>query len=769
VGNVPKFSYPGVYVQEIPSGDRSVSGVSTSITAFVGYTARGKLGEATRIQSYADFEKTFGGLHIQSELSYAIRQYFLNGGTDAVVIRTASGAKAASVKLMDTVGAGAKETLEVTAASEGVWGNGLRVTVDYATSNPDSFFNLTVGVYKEGAASPINQEVFRNLSMNPSSSSYAPTVINASSKLIRVASLGVETAIAADVKGFSTSGELVLNADNKIALNDGARKIRVSINGEGPYEVALFPTGTTALTAAELATAMTAAINAASGTDNFKNATVQALDANTIRILAGVGGSASSVVVTPAATSDASKLLKLGLAAGGREVEAAAVARPAQNGTASGELDLGALTLTETMKTTVTLKSGSVTLLTQSIGLGWVPTTLAQLAAALQAQLRAIDPTNPRLKGLTVKAVGNRLVVLTSADSGDTVLTFADGTGETLGAALQLNQANVQWYSLGAPVSLGAQHAGNPGDDGTPAATAAELLGSEAAKTGLYALENTDLFNLLCIPEMAKLAKPGNLTAYTQVLSEAMAYAERRRAFMLVDAPATVDSREAMEEWISEAPRHKNAAVYWPQIMVADPLNGYRLRAIAPSGTVAGVFARTDSSRGIWKVPAGVDATMAGVQALACNLTDAENGILNQLGVNCLRNFPVYGKVIWGARTLAGADEMVSEWKYVAVRRTSLYIEESLFRGTKWAVFEPNSENLWAQIRLSVGGFMNQLYRQGAFPGSPKDAYFVQCDAATTTAEDVNQGVVNIMVGFAPLKPAEFVVLNLQQIAQAQG
>jgi len=139
---------------------------------------------------------------------------------------------------------------------------------------------------------------------------------------------------------------------------------------------------------------------------------------------------------------------------------------------------------------------------------------------------------------------------------------------------------------------------------------------------------------------------------------------------------------------------------------------------------------------------------------------------LNPLAVNCIRNFPTYGIVAWGSRTLQGNDERGSEWKYVPVRRTALFIEETLYRATKWVVFEPNDEPLWAQIRLNIGAFMHDLFRQGAFAGeTPKDAYFVRCDSTTTTQNDVNLGIVNIIVGFAPLKPAEFVVLYLQQMA----
>ena len=152
-------------------------------------------------------------------------------------------------------------------------------------------------------------------------------------------------------------------------------------------------------------------------------------------------------------------------------------------------------------------------------------------------------------------------------------------------------------------------------------------------------------------------------------------------------------------------------------------------------------------------------------------LTDGEIGQLNPLGVNCLRDAPGRGPRRLGrAHARRATTALASEWKYVPVRRTALFLEESLYRGTQWVVFEPNDEPLWAQIRLNVGAFMNNLFRQGAFAGTtPREAYFVKCDAETTTQDDVNLGIVNIVVGFAPLKPAEFVVIRIQQMAGQTG
>ena len=274
---------------------------------------------------------------------------------------------------------------------------------------------------------------------------------------------------------------------------------------------------------------------------------------------------------------------------------------------------------------------------------------------------------------------------------------------------------------------------------------------------GLYQLDRINLFNLLCVP--------GETSA--GVISNLQKFCRDRRAFLIADSAdgATLDALENGPGGIT-GDDAINAAFYFPWITAADPLQQNRPRAFPPSGFVAGIYARTDATRGVWKAPAGSEASVTGALGVGTMLTNGENGVLNPLAINCIRNFPVYGTVVWGARTLQGNDERGSEWKYVPVRRLALYIEESLFRGTQWVVFEPNDEPLWSQIRLNVGAFMQNLFRQGAFQGqTPNDAYFVKCDKETTTQNDINLGIVNIVVGFAPLKPAEFVVIQLQQMA----
>jgi uncharacterized protein len=303
-------------------------------------------------------------------------------------------------------------------------------------------------------------------------------------------------------------------------------------------------------------------------------------------------------------------------------------------------------------------------------------------------------------------------------------------------------------------------------ENAAPAGRAAELLGDPLQGTGIYALDHVDLFNLLCIPPDPADAGHDELQPLYQA---AAAYCQKRRAMLILDPPAAWSghAREGRFDRIQPADlgiggpelEARNCAVYFPRIRKIDPATG-QIAVFPACGAIAGIFAATDSSRGVWKAPAGITAGIRGIAGLEFDLSDDQNGQLNPVGINCLRKFPTVGPVVWGARTLRGADLLSDEYKYVPVRRLGLYIEESLYRGTKFAVFEPNDETLWSKLRLSAGAFMTDLVRQGACYG-----HYVACDRTTTTQADIDRGVVNIQVGFAPVKPAEFVVLWIQQLA----
>ena len=484
-------SYPGVYIEEVPSGVRTISGVATSIALFIGWAARGPQDRAVRITSFADYERQFGGLDVRTLLGYAVKQFYDNGGADAYVLRIAAGdAVSATMSIGD---------LTVTASSPGAWANDYGVTLARRADDATRF-RLDV-IHRPSNDAVV--ESFANLSMTGTDPRFVETAINGRSSFITVSAATA-----------NTPADATVDLDQTTAGADGA----ILAPGNAAFHTALLA-------------------------------------------LFGVG---------------------------------------------------------------------SVT-------------------------------------------------------------------------------------------------------------------------------DRIDIFNILCVPGLTDGATIASLQHHCR----------DRRAFMIVDAPGTetVATVAAALANITGGDA-LNAAFYFPWVRAPDPLQAGALRDFPPSGFVAGVYARTDATRGVWKAPAGSDASLNGAVGLSITMSDAENGQLNPRGINCLRTLPVYGHVVWGARTLHGDNDRGSEWKYAPVRRTALFLEESLYRGTQWVVFEPNDEPLWSQIRLNVGAFMHNLFRQGAFQGrSPREAYFVRCDSTTTTQADIDLGIVNIHVGFAPLKPAEFVVIKIQQIA----
>ena len=522
-------SYPGVYVEEIPSGVRAITGVATSITAFVGRAPSGQVDVPVTVNSFGDFERNFGKLHPDYPLGYAVRDFYQNGGAQAVVVRLYKGTDTKPPKAVIKI-----PSLDLEAASPGAWGNNLRARID--------------------------------------------------------------AAVSADVAA------------------------RLGLTAADLFNV----------TVRDMATGTT---------ERIVNLSVKESARRADRVLA-------------------------------TESDLVRVSKPAA-----------------------------------------LPGT-------------AVPSAHP------APAAGKSIW---EDDAASSKVATAD---------LALDSAPLD---------------------------ATAYLGDAAAKTGLNALQKTDLFNLLCIPPDTR-----NGDTPITVWQGALAFCVARRAMVIIDAPAawssagfiTANNTQALTALGLSGDAARNAALYFPRLIESDPNRQGQLDTFAPCGCVAGVIARTDAQRGVWKAPAGIDAALAGIQGLAVSLTNDENGMLNPLGVNCLRTFPTIGSVVWGARTLRGADLLADEYKYVPVRRLALYLEESLFRGTQWVVFEPNDEPLWSQIRLNIGAFMQNLFRQGAFQGkTPSEAYFVKCDKETTTQNDINLGVVNVVVGFAPLKPAEFVIIKIQQMA----
>ncbi len=510
---------PGVYIREIPSGSRPISGVATSNTAFVGTFSRGPVNTATRVTSYGEFERMFGGLAANSETSYGVRAYFLNGGSVAFIVRVATAAAAAA--------AGSIDDLDLTATSPGVWGNNLRIGIAHGADA--ATFTMLVREYDGDTV--VREEVFIDVTAT-AGPRFVDDVVAEESELI---------------EANQTSGN------------------------------------------------------------------------------------------RPSAT----------------------------------QVD------------------------------GADATTLDELLETAAADFVAL-------------AGGN------------------DGVMET--------------------------------DAGWAAVASATIRGSEAASSGIYALNQIvpQVFNLMCLPGAAVFDTDNAASA--AIYQEAYAFCRTNYAFLIVDPPGNVD-RANMAGWLTAlgSAAGPNSSLYYPRLTGPDPLNPLQPREIGPSGVAAGLFARTDANRGVWKAAAGTEARVVGGTPVDV-MTDRQQGPVNTAGVNVIRTFPVYNTIIWGARTLDGADARASEWRYNSVRRLALFIENSLQRGLQWVVFEPNDEPLWASVRLNVGAFMNQLHRQGAFQGaSARDAYLVKCDSETTTQADINLGILNVYVGFAPVRPAEFVIIRIQQ------
>jgi hypothetical protein len=494
-------SYPGVYVQEVPSGVRTIAGVSTSVALFIGQAAWGPVNEPVLCLNYTEFQRTFTSDVSQGDLARSVKLFFLNGGTQCYILRVAKTPGTATTTLVDDSGGGATATLIITAKHPGLLGSSLRVNIKHPSAGLFDLKIYRVVVNTAGEAIETDAQTWTGLSLSPIHPRFAINYVK----------------------------------------------------------------------------------------------------------------------------SD------------------------------------------------------------------WV--TLSQPAVA--------NLLRPLLSPVGVPAAP---------------FLLAGGTNGAVLTDLEYDAAYI-------------------------------IIEKEV-----------DLSNLMVLPK--------NIlgVAQTALWGKASVFCEKRRAFLIVDPESTWTTRDLAVVG-SAAIRllvvKNQSAIFYPNLTLNE--NGTNVQ-VGPSGAIAGLMARIDGTRGVWKAPAGTEADIRGIAGLEYRFSDGDNGVLNPRGINTLRIFP-QGIVNWGARTMDGDDDFGSEYKYIPIRRTALFIEESLYRGLKWVVFEPNDEPLWAQIRLNVGAFMHNLFRQGAFQGTKKqDAYFVKCDSETTTQNDINLGIVNIWVGFAPLKPAEFVILYLQQM-----
>lgn len=793
-------TYPGVYIEEIPSGVHTITGVPTSITAFIGRALRGTPNQATTITSYADYERTFGGLWEGSAMSYAVRDFYLNGGSQAIIVRLFNADDRGVAEAT-----GALDKLPTPATNQSA--QDYATTLQAWAANPQNFstpFGKQYATYLATAGQQAaNQSTVQTVltaarTVQQSIKSAVDAVVQAYKQVVE----GNSSAKASDIKStlrsqFPTSSSSSTNAQK---IQDLLVKVIEAIGSN-----------------ASIATVDAAFTPAANQIKSAVDAVIPAPQAKDTP-----ASFASSIDKNVPAQPEATDLPGTASWQATRFVADAALA--SANSVTAQSVQQAVTGAAYPINTRAQIRIGGpngIPLVAANEG-SWgtnlqAAIDYANITADVAAQLGVdvsslfnltITDTNPggnseRYYNLTLKNSVNRIDKVLAAHSQLVAWDASQYADPTLyPSALPIPPGNqttvldtVSQAALDVKRAIDNKRRGLGDqaavDKARAALSQARLLataidggeltmiddfvpdGAEVAKVGLYALEQVDLFNLLCIPPYLGFndgsGSGGDIDP--ALISYAAEYCASRRALLLVDPPkGWIDTRTALNDFtagttIDVGAYGRNAALFFPRLQYPNLLRNNRIEIFAPSGAIAGIFASTDAQRGVWKAPAGIDAALTGVPQLSYTLTDAENGELNPLGINCLRSFPVYGRVVWGSRTLRGADQLADDYKYIPVRRTALFIEESLYRGTKWVVFEPNDEPLWAQIRLNVGAFMQDLFRKGAFQGqTPKDAYFVKCDKETTTQNDINLGIVNIVVGFAPLKPAEFVIIQLQQI-----
>ncbi|HKX90973.1 MAG TPA: phage tail sheath C-terminal domain-containing protein [Sphingomicrobium sp.] len=729
--------YPGVYLQEVPSGVRTIIAASTSTLAIIGHFPRGPVGKPIKVTSWSDVVRNFGALDRRYVALYALQDFFLQGGTQAWVNRVAF--ERPTVTLM-----GVDKAFTVEAKTPGTVGDGIQVSVK---NNVDGSFDMRIA---NGSA----VETITRLSSDPASARFVERIVNAP------ATEGGSAAVQVSNTRFPPAD--VAQASPAVLAN-GAPGVRSSATIKSKPFPALTLQGLSGWTAATR-------VEAAAGTNSGFKLTFSGLSgSNVVRDDLTVNNVVSEVSTAQdgsnpiAAVVIGRQPLRSPLDLSGT-TPAAANSGPLA-GTAPG---LPAVATTAVPRVGSSAKAMDVSAASPGdwgnnlrIGIATTPAGYDLLINEYRGNELVASET---FRGLSATATDaqfgpsivneqSRLIRIQNVATAPRPTDASKGVDE-------LTAADLTPLAGGSDGTL-------PGEPAWADAAASVFGGTGENIQGAQGIRRFDeiipeLINIMIVPEAPLMTDKGFAT-----YAAAGSYCAEALAFLLVDHPVGNDSLENIGGWDIAgrlgSDLARSAALCFPRLDKDDPLGGKR--KMQSSGAIAGLMARTDGQRGVWKAPAGLDASIGGMIPTV-KMTDRQQASLNKSGLNCLRVKPGAGTVQWGARTLAGADILASEWKYVPVRRTALMIEQTLKGSLTWVVFEPNDESLWAQIRLNVGAFMQSLFVQGAFQGAtPREAYLVKCDGETTSQQDVNAGIVNILVGFAPLKPAEFVVVRLTQLA----
>lgn len=769
---MPERLTPGVYVDEVSSGIRPIQGVGTSMAAFIGEAARGVPDQPTFLTGFGDFERRFGPIRrgAKGHLATAVQAFFDAGGRRCYVVRVlpSDAVKGQSVDV-DARGPDAlgitRKALRFSARGTGKWSKAIRIHIENATSFQEDAFRVRVEWTENGTSQTV--ETFDNVRMDSSHEDYVVEVINDQSKYIEAIDLfdafvddddPDEVSLPEALPALSTDTELL--ESGKYIAREGAELTFSWTDGStGASEVETvevdqdfidastktnpeFENGSCELTPKQLRNALTDALSA------------------TFR----VEEDSDVVTVEPAVATQGYLLLEPDGASGFTFTAGAQTHTLVDDATTLLTFDTSSsatLTAEEVADLIEAELSGDEGIEVEHGEAG----VLIKVAAATAGRQLALSSSGSYT--WTTTAVGGAEGTVVDSMNGITI-----SVAETLGSGVR-QLAKWGFVSRVTGVSENASSYGflrpdlteddpiklSGGTDGKKAVDAARFAGSESERTGLHAFDTVTI-NMLCLPGKTE----------PSFLGAGMSYADRHNAFFIADGPGTTDKNAEIvpsdaQAFVEGLPqRSKNAAMFYPWIRISDPTGVGRnpTRFVPPSGHMAGVFARTDLARGVWKAPAGIEAVVNGALETQYRVLDGDQDLLNPIGLNCIRRFPGTGIVVWGSRTLSSDPE----WRYVSVRRTALFLKESLRRGMQWAVFEPNDQELWDRIRINITSFMLGLFRQGAFQGaSPEEAFLVKCDRETNPQELVDQGIVTAQVAFAPLKPAEFVVIQISQKA----
>ena len=782
---MPSYLHPGVYVEEIPSGSKPIEGVGTSTAAFIGYTTKGPIGEPNLISKWDDYDKEYGGVrNLQKSkqgdpMGLSVAAFYQNGGSKAYIVRITEdwmrkeGATPHAEKAIGYVdnplNSATGNAIKFTAVNEGTWANGI--VVKMAVSPIDTnLFDVEIGRNDENDSFSLI-EVFNNVSLDSNDPQFITNVIDDVSDLVTVVLDNIPAVVTSDnFLGTSISNNLsdlifpLDLSDTSIFPDANSRTLTIALDGNTDITRVIPATSYNDLDSVAKAIQDGVSSGGGASTERQKNFTCEA-QGDMLVLTSGTRKPTSSVIVTQ--NSAIARTLKLGVSS--------------FNGlSSSADLDLLAL-LPLALSDAGTFPDAASRTLSGSIdGAPFTPFDLGVVDLVSLADIAtAIDAG---IAGLSCAAVGNKLVLTSNLDSTASSVVINSDSGIAPTLALGVSPTNHGGVELDGQQQhdalLGVEITGQQNadivlpkdtlDGGTDGGLPAE---ADYVEVFTKFIKYRDI-NTLCLPGQYWTSdSTGN-----SIVQKAIGHAEKmKNRMVIVDPPPSHELDNPKKVKDMELPSQTYCVVYYPwveaanQFYHAERYPGLPKKVLVPpSGYAAGMWAKIDGKRGVWKAPAGMETGLLGLAGLEYKVEDDEQDSLNPWGVNCLRSMPGAGKVIWGTRTRATKAD--PEWRYVPVRRTAIMIEQSIYGGIQWAVFEPNDHRLWSALRGNIGGFMNSLFRVGAFQGEKaSDAYFVRCGLGDTmTQAEIDAGQVIVVVGFAPLKPAEFVIVRIQQKVNQQ-